>query len=117
MCTHFHATLCALERITDKVVGTLLGRSWQRSLYLHQGLAREGSFVRASYSETETSIMVHASHMAFGAVLQQYTDHQWCAASFFSTSVSPTERRYSYFGRGLLAIYLGIKHFRYFLEG
>ena len=31
--------------------------------------------------------------------------------------MKPSERRYSTFDRELLAVYLSIKHFRYFLEG
>lgn len=37
--------------------------------------------------------------------------------SFFSKKLTPTERRYSTFGRELLAIYLAIKHFRHCVEG
>ena len=35
----------------------------------------------------------------------------------FSPKLKPSETRYSTFDRELLAIYLAIKHFRYFLEG
>jgi cleavage and polyadenylation specificity factor subunit 1 len=37
--------------------------------------------------------------------------------AFFSKGLKPAETRYSTFDRELLAIYLAIKHFRYFLEG
>ncbi len=37
--------------------------------------------------------------------------------SFFSRKLKPAEKRYSTFDRELLAVYLAIKHFRYFLEG
>ena len=37
--------------------------------------------------------------------------------AFFSKKLHPAETRYSAFDRELLAVYLAIKHFRYFLEG
>lgn len=67
--------------------------------------------------DAPTSVAVDASNTAVGAVLQQLINNQWCPISFFSQHLSSTERRYSTFGRELLAIYLAVKHFRYFLEG
>ena len=64
-----------------------------------------------------TNVMTDASNAAVGAVLQQYIDGQWQPISFFSKKLQPAETRYSTFDRELLAIYLAIKHFRYFLEG
>ena len=61
--------------------------------------------------------MTDASDTAIGAVLQQYVDGQWQPVSFFSKKLKPAETRYSTFDRELLAIYLAVKHFRYFLEG
>ena len=67
--------------------------------------------------DATTSLMTDASDIAVGAVLQQSVDGHWQPISFFSRSLSPTERRYSTFDRELLAIYLAIKHFRHFIEG
>ena len=67
--------------------------------------------------DASTSIMTDASNVAIGAVLQQLVNGQWKPISFFSRKLSPTETRYSTFDRELLAIYLAIKHFRYFIEG
>ena len=64
-----------------------------------------------------TCLMTDASDMAVGAVLQQNIDGTWKPISFFSRKLTPTETRYSTFDRELLAVYLGIKHFRHFLEG
>ena len=61
-----------------------------------------------------TNIMTNASETAVGAVLQQYVDRHWQPLSFFSKNLQPAETRYSTFDRELLAIYLAIKHFRYF---
>ena len=64
-----------------------------------------------------TCIMTDASDVAVGAVLQQYVQGQWQPISYFSRQLSPTETRYSTYDRELLAIYLAIKYFRYFVEG
>ena len=64
-----------------------------------------------------TSVMTDASDTAVGAVLQQHINGQWCPLSFFSRALTPAETRYSTYDRELLAIYLSIRHFRYFLEG
>lgn len=63
------------------------------------------------------SLVTDASDVAVGAVLQQFIDSDWQPISFFSKQMTPAEMRYSTFGRELLAIYLGVKHFRHFLEG
>ena len=66
---------------------------------------------------TLTNLTTDASDSAVGAVLQQYVNGQWQPISFFSKKMKPSEKRYSTFDRELLAVYLSIKHFRYFLEG
>ena len=67
--------------------------------------------------DAPTSIMTDASSFAVGAVLQQYIEHQWCPIAYFSKKLKPSEIKYSTFNRELLAVYLAIKHFRYFVEG
>ena len=68
-------------------------------------------------SEAPTRIMTDASNVAVGAVLEQYVNDQWSPISYFSKALKPAEIKYSTFDRELLAIYLAIKHFRYFVEG
>ena len=68
-------------------------------------------------SDAPTCIMTDASDVAVGAVLQQYINGEWCPIAYFSKTLKPAETRYSTFDRELLAIYLAIKHFRYFVEG
>ena len=63
------------------------------------------------------SIATDASDVAVGAVLQQYVRNTWVPLAFFSRKLKPPERKYSACDRELLALYLGIRHFRYFLEG
>ena len=68
-------------------------------------------------SDALTCIMTDASDVAVGAVLQQYINGEWCPIAYFSKTFKQAETRYSTFDRELLAIYLAIKHFRYFVEG
>ena len=67
--------------------------------------------------DAPTCLMTDASDTAVGGVLQQLIDSTWKSISFFSKKLRPVETHYSTFDRELLAIYLGIKHFRHFLEG
>lgn len=67
--------------------------------------------------EAETNLMVDASDTAVGAVMQQRINGVWKPLAFFSKILQPAETRYSTFDRELLAIYLAIKHFRFFLDG
>ena len=61
--------------------------------------------------------MTDASDTAVGAVLQQFINGQWTPLSYFSKKLTPTEAKYSSFDRELLAVYLTVKHFHYFIEG
>ena len=63
------------------------------------------------------SISVDASDFAIGAVLQQQVSGTWQPLEFYSRRLSPTETKYSTFGRELLAAYSAIKHFRHAIEG
>ncbi|BHF80034.1 hypothetical protein SprV_0702315800 [Sparganum proliferum] len=67
--------------------------------------------------EAPLSLMVDASTVAVGAVLQQHINDSTRPLAFFSKKLSPAETRYSTFGRELLAIYLAAKYFQHFLEG
>ena len=60
--------------------------------------------------------MVDASKVAVGGVLNQCIDGIWQPISFFSKRLQPAERKYSTFGRELLAVYLAIHNFRHNLE-
>ena len=68
-------------------------------------------------SNAELSLMVDASDVAVGAVLQQRTNEEWLPVSFYSKKLQGAATRYSTFCRELLAIYEAIKHFRHVLEG
>ena len=62
-------------------------------------------------------LMVDASNVAVGGVLQQYVHNIWQPISFFSKCLQPAETKYSTFSHELLSIYFSICHFRHFLEG
>ena len=68
-------------------------------------------------SSIPTRLQVDASEVAVGSILEQLQNDHWVPLAFFSRKLSPTEARYSAFGRELLAIYMSVRHFRYFLEG
>ena len=77
----------------------------------------EATMLTHSRRSAPTSLTVDASDKAVGAVLQQLVHGNWRPLAFFSKQLRPPERKYSAFDRELLALYLGIRHFRYFLEG
>ena len=64
-----------------------------------------------------TSLTTDASDLAVGAVLQQFVDGTWVPLAIFSQKLRAPEKKYSAFDRELLALYLSIRHFLYFLEG
>ena len=70
------------------------------------------------HSDRPTALTVDASGTAVGAVLEQNSDcSDWKPVAFCSRKLRPAEQNYSAFDRELLAAYLAIRHFRYFLEG
>ena len=77
----------------------------------------DASLLCHPHLNADTCIIVDASDVAVGAVLQQHINSVPCPISYFSRKLRPAETRYSTFDRELLAIYLAIKHFRHFVEG
>ena len=70
------------------------------------------------HADKPTALTVDVSGTAVGAVLEQNSDgSDWKPVAFFSRKLWPAEQNYSAFDRELLAAYLAIRHFRYFLEG
>jgi RNase H-like domain found in reverse transcriptase len=69
--------------------------------------------------EAELALMVDASADHGGAALQQRKDGAaaWHPLVFFSRKLDATQQRYSAYDRELLACILGIRHFRFMLEG
>ena len=67
--------------------------------------------------DAHTALTVDALAMAVGAVLEQCVSGSWKPFAFFSRQLRSPEQKYSVFNRELLALYLAVRHFRYFLEG
>ena len=67
--------------------------------------------------EPPTCILTDASSLAVGAVLQQLIDNTWCPLAYFSRRLTPAQQKYSPFDCKLLAMYLAVKYFHYFVEG
>ena len=67
--------------------------------------------------DAQLSLASNASDHAVGAVLQQFVNNGWIPLAFFCKKLKSSEQKYSTFDHELLALYLGIRHFRYFLEG
>ena len=104
---------------------------------LHQALAADSftsstcqkAFEEAKQTLSEAVMLVHpqphaatcittdASDFAAEAVLEQFIQGQWKPISFFSKKLNPAELNYSAFNRELLAVYLAVRHFQYFVEG
>ncbi|UYV74544.1 hypothetical protein LAZ67_12000082 [Cordylochernes scorpioides] len=77
----------------------------------------ENTLLKYPQPNSTLSVMVDASNVAVGGVLQQLNDTAWEPISFFSKKLSPAETKYSAFDRNLLAAFLSVKHFSYFLDG
>ncbi|UYV77242.1 hypothetical protein LAZ67_15000213 [Cordylochernes scorpioides] len=77
----------------------------------------ENTLLNYPQPNSTLSVLVDASNVAVGGVLQQLNDTAWEPISFFSKKLSPAETKYSAFDRELLAAFLSVKHFSYFLDG
>ncbi|BHF62283.1 hypothetical protein SprV_0200526500 [Sparganum proliferum] len=107
--------LAEFDLLVDCRCSCLLDRTTGLSV---RGLTPLNDSCNLSVLDTEAplSLMVDASTVAVGAVLQQHINNSTRPLAFFSKKLSlPT--RYSTFGRELIAIYLAVKHFRHFLKG
>ena len=65
----------------------------------------------------QVSVTVNASAVAMGASLEQWSQVIWKPIAFLSKQLRTPELKYSVFDRELLALYLVICHFCFFLEG
>lgn len=68
-------------------------------------------------ADTALALMTDASDTSAGSVLQQRVDNAWQPLGFYSKKFTKTQQQYSTYDRELLAIYLGIIHFRKMFEG
>ena len=79
----------------------------------------QATMLRHPKPGVEISMAADASGTAVGAVLQQRErrGEAWEPLAFFSKKLKTPEIKYSAFDRELLVVYLGIRHFRHYLEG
>lgn len=63
------------------------------------------------------TLTVDASDTIISGVMEQFIGDKWQPISLYSRRLRPPERKYSAFDRKPLALYLVIRHFRYFREG
>ena len=79
----------------------------------------KATMLRHPRKGAEIAMTADASGEAVGAVLQQRPREggDWEPLAYFSKKLRPPERKYSAFDRELLAVYLGVRHFRHYLEG
>ena len=127
MVTFYHRFLPGIARIMQPLYASLKGKPSARDFKFSEemtdafqksktALARAALLVHPDPSK-EFSLTTDASDTAVGAVLQQFGSSGWEPLAFFSRQLRPREQRYSAFDRELLAMFLAVRHFRYFLEG
>ena len=68
-------------------------------------------------NDSDLVLCVDASDFAIGGSLNQMRNDKLYPLGFFSRKLSDTEKGYSTYDRELLAVFAGIKHFQYMLEG
>nr|VZI28875.1 unnamed protein product [Spirometra erinaceieuropaei] len=82
-----------------------------------KALLADATLLTHFHADAPISLMVDASNVDVGAVLQQSLPDSTVPLAFFSKKLSKAETRYSTFGRELLAAYLAVRHFWHLLEG
>lgn len=125
MINFYHRFIPDSAKIMSPIYSAFSGKPknlvWNKALDLafrhaKQALAN-ATLLHHPLSQAPTALTTDASEYAVGAVLQQFIDGGWRPLAFFSKRFRPPETKYSAFDRELLALYLSVRHFRYFLEG
>lgn len=65
----------------------------------------------------DLALYVDASDTAVGAALHQVIENELQPLGFYSKKLTDTQRKYSTYDRELTAMFQGVRHFRYMLEG
>lgn len=68
-------------------------------------------------ADADLALFVDASDTAVGAALHQVIDGEFQPLGFYSKKLTDTQRKYSTYDRELTAMYQGVRHFRFMLEG
>eukprot|EP00794_Sanderia_malayensis_P020726 gene20726-biopygen17108 len=113
--------------IVQPLTDLLGGKHTRNALHLDEAALAAFTAIKSALSDATLLVhpspdapyclMVDASNVAIGSVLQQRISGSWQPISFFSKRLQPAEIKYSTFGRELLAVYLSLRHFRHCLEG
>jgi transposase InsO family protein len=127
MVNFYHRFVPSAARLMQPLFGALSGKPLRRELEWTPAMTRAFSDTKTAlaaatllshpHANAPTALTVDASDTALGGVLEQQQDGLWRPLAFFSRQLRPPERKYSAFDRELLAVHLGVRHFRYFLEG
>ena len=109
-----------MRHIYAALAGNPVDLEWSNDLEDASNAAKEAlaqaTMLVHPHTECPTALTVDASGAAIGVVLEQDLG-SWKPVAFFSRKRRPAEQKYSPFHREILAMYLAIHHFRYFLEG
>jgi hypothetical protein len=120
------AAASILKPLTDSLKGGPKGAErivWrppmEKSFHDIKAALAEVTMLAHPLPHAHLSITVDASASHVGACLQQRRPGgaAWEPLGFFSRKLEPAQVKYPAFDRELLACYLGIRHFRYMLEG
>ena len=127
MINFYHRFLPSAARILCPLYQALSGKAQKRTFEWTQEMMVSFNAAKAALAQAtmlchpqpaaKISLTTDASDVAVGVVLQQHVGEVWQPLAFFSKQVRPPEVKYSAFDRELLAVYLVVKHFRYYLEG
>ena len=91
--------------------------SGRRKTYQHSNVPRNATLLAYLQANAPIAVTVDASSVALDAAPEKLVDDSWQPLTFFSKVLRPAEKKYSTFDRELLAVYLAVRHFRYYLEG
>ena len=125
MVNFYHRFVPAAASIMQPLYKALVGKpkvlQWNDQMISALNLTKEAlasaTMLAHPLADSPTAVTVDASGVAVGAVLEQLIHGSWQPLAFFSRQLRPAEEKYSAFDRELLALYLAVRHFRYFLEG
>jgi hypothetical protein len=125
MVNFYHRFVPGAARIMRPLYAALTGKpkflTWTDDMTTAFDAAKEAlataTMLNYPCVEAPTALTTDASATAVGAVLEQLVDGVWEPLAFFSRQLRPPEQKYSAFDRELLALYLAVRHFRYYLEG
>lgn len=127
MVNFYYRFIPSAARLMRPLHQALAGKPTQRTFAWSEEMVE--AFEATKFALAEATLLAHplpqaemclttdASDTAVGAVLQQRVNNSLQPLAFFSRQLRKPELKYSAFDRELLALYLAIRHFRYFLEG